>query len=354
MATKTADFSTGPRTESKRFWADVKRDAMDEARQLRVFEIAEAAHCHPESLRHVSAYAKHLVRVGKPEHAMKVLDKLVTKNENKFLDTERTRIGQRYDDVCCAFFSSGRFIDSIEAAEKMENVCPASAYFSKWMIIRANIGLGNTELAITQCIHYLKQFPNDAEVLKILGSQLLEYDDSEVATWKARDCFLKAIKQKDCDRKNVYYNLGLVYDRLENPKKAMYYYKKSLRFGETDYALESVGAHYKSDALVQIQNGDKVIYSNGNIIGTETYYVITNDDGDCILSSRKLKKAEQYFRKAIDINPYYAPAIDGVYNVMMNMGRFKEAKLFKETHIRQKYEHQEEMASNAGKSSSYF
>jgi len=133
-----------------------------------------------------------------------------------------------------------------------------------------------------------------------LGSELLR--DGKLA--QARDKLEKALKQ---DKKNALAHLtyGQLQQVVENPKSARIHFKKAIEL-EPDTA-----SHRNSYGvfLCQVKEYDAAEKQFGAAAANKFYETPEyswDNAGVCMLDSDQLDKAEDYLRKALQINPKFA------------------------------------------------
>ena len=140
---------------------------------------------------------------------------------------------------------------------------------------------------------------------------------------KAQSNFKKAIELKP-DYFKAFFNLGFIQQQLGELKNAETSYKKAIEL-KPDYAIAyfNLGTIFHTlDEYEEAKNNyTKAIESNSE------YFEAYNNLGVVFHTTRKLEEAETYLRKSIKLNPKFAESHNNLGFLLQDIGKLEEAEM---------------------------
>lgn len=196
---------------------------------------------------------------------------------------------------------------------------------------RLILGAGGLLAAVllTGCVSSGPQFPGDkvsmtqaSQYNTQLGIAYLQQGNRDLAMQKLQ----KAIKQNP-DNADAYVGLGLLYDSIGDTDKADDAYEKALDKAPDDPKVQNNYAvflcqHGKQQKSLKyfLQAAQNPLYSTPDAAYTNA--------GVCALQIPDRKIAEQYFRKALDVNPIFPDALYQMARLSYRQKKYMQARAF--------------------------
>jgi type IV pilus assembly protein PilF len=168
-----------------------------------------------------------------------------------------------------------------------------------------------------------EESPTEAASYNVqLGATYLSQGRLELA----KDKLDKALEQDD-ELAIAHTYSGLLYDRLDDPEKAAYHFRRSLRLDPDDpVALNLYGAF---------------LCRQGDAESAEEYFVAATKDplyrtpaaaftnaGVCLQRVGEYDRAEAYFRRALEVDPRYPDALWQMARLSQTQGPALQARAF--------------------------
>ncbi len=157
-----------------------------------------------------------------------------------------------------------------------------------------------------------------------LAAEYLRIGNYAAALSKAK----KAV-QKDPRNANAYLVLGLVYEKLGEPKNALDVYRRGVNVdGRDPYLLNAYGVLLcEQNQYQQSQRMFDRALSNPLY---DTPWVALTNAGHCALRAGEKDKATHYLLKALQANPKYAPALENMAQISYDQGKYLSARAYVE------------------------
>ncbi len=165
--------------------------------------------------------------------------------------------------------------------------------------------------------------PREAAMTNLrLGSEYLQRGDRETALEK----LTRAVEQ-DPELAPAHAYLGLTYEQLGQVDEADRHYRAAIRLARDDAGVQNMYAVYlcRRD---RIREADKYFMAAVAIPDYSTPETAYTNAGVCQLRLPDTAKAEQYFRKALDLNPRYADALWQMARLTHEAGRDFQTRAF--------------------------
>ena len=154
----------------------------------------------------------------------------------------------------------------------------------------------------------------DSQELMMKGADALAEDDMQ----KAEELFLLASKA-DSSNHLAFYNLGLLASDQERLDDARLYLEKALalKCNDADILTALGTVHLKAERDTEAE----ALFQKALEQGESD--VLYNNMGTIFFRRKDYKKAKEFFRRALDINPDYQPARENIalanfYLAMLN------------------------------------
>lgn len=144
----------------------------------------------------------------------------------------------------------------------------------------------------------------------------------------ARDKIEKALEQNPRTARTQMV-AGFVYDRLGDKRKAERHYDEAVRLAKGDPdIMNNAGAYFCR--IGQYKRGEELLLQAAASPLYRTPDVAYGNAGRCARSDGRAKDAEQYFRKALSINPKQADALLQMAEIAQGQGNGLQARAFLE------------------------
>jgi type IV pilus assembly protein PilF len=144
----------------------------------------------------------------------------------------------------------------------------------------------------------------------------------------ARDKIEKALQQNP-NTARTQMVAGFVYDRLGDKRKANGHYDKAVRLAKGDPdILNNAGAYFCR--IGQYKRGEELLLQAAASALYRTPDVAYGNAGRCARGDGRPKDAEQYFRKALSINPKQGDALWQMAEIAQGQGNGLQARAFLE------------------------
>jgi len=184
-------------------------------------------------------------------------------------------------------------------------------------------------LLLAGCISSGPQFPGDkvsmtqaSQYNTQLGMAYLQQGNRDLAMQKLQ----KAIKQNP-DNADAYVGLGLLYDSIGDTDKAQDAYEKALDKAPDDPDVQNNYAVFLCQHGKQRKSLKYFLEAAQNPLYSTPDAAYTNA-GVCASQIPDMKIAEQYFRKALDINPIFPGALYQMARVSYRQKKYLQARAF--------------------------
>jgi predicted O-linked N-acetylglucosamine transferase (SPINDLY family) len=176
---------------------------------------------------------------------------------------------------------------------------------------------GNMEEVESVCKKMLTIYPKSLMILNILGGSLNRQGKLQEAIYT----FTQAIKLKP-DYVDAYYNRGVAFQGLNQPKEAIKNYDKTIQL-KSDY----VNAYYNRGVALQelnqleeaVKNYDKAIEIKPD------FFDAYNNRGNIFKDVGKYQDAVKSYNKVIQLNPDYVEAYSNKGLILQSLGKLKDA-----------------------------
>ncbi|MGH8370936.1 MAG: type IV pilus biogenesis/stability protein PilW, partial [Gammaproteobacteria bacterium] len=179
------------------------------------------------------------------------------------------------------------------------------------------------------CVSSGSSFPGDKVSLKQaseyntqLGIAYLRQGDRNMAMQKLQ----KAIEQ-DSDNANAYLGLGLLYDSTGDTDKAQSSYEKAMDKAPDDPEVQNNYAVFLCQHGQQKKSEKYFLEAAQNPLYATPDAAFTNA-GVCASQIPDLQTAEQYFRKALEINPIFPGALYQMAQLSYQQKKYLQARAF--------------------------
>ncbi|HEX5339449.1 MAG TPA: type IV pilus biogenesis/stability protein PilW [Gammaproteobacteria bacterium] len=193
----------------------------------------------------------------------------------------------------------------------------------RWSSVIAASGL------LAGCVSSGPSFPGDkvsmtqaSEYNTQLGVAYLRQGDRDLAMQKLQ----KAIEQNP-DNADAYLGLGLLYDTIGDPDRAEKNYRTALDKAPDDPEVQNNYAVFLCQHGKQKQSLEYFLEAGQNPLYSTPDAAYTNA-GVCASQIPDVKSAEQYFRKALDINPIYPSALYQMAQLSYQQKKYLQARAF--------------------------
>lgn len=144
----------------------------------------------------------------------------------------------------------------------------------------------------------------------------------------ARDKIEKALQQNPKTARTQMV-AGFVYDRLGEKRKAKAYYDQAIKLAKGDpEVLNNAGAYFCRNG--EYKRGEELLLQAANSALYRTPDVAYSNAGRCARGDGRPKEAEQYFRKALSVNPKQGEALWQMAEIAQGQGNGLQARAFLE------------------------
>jgi type IV pilus assembly protein PilF len=179
------------------------------------------------------------------------------------------------------------------------------------------------------CVSSTPSFPGDKVSMKQaseyntqLGVAYLQQGNRDLAMQKLQ----KALEQNP-DNANAYLGLGLLYDSIGDTGKAQNSYEKALDKAPDDPDVQNNYAVFLCQHGQQKKSEKYFLAAAQNALYATPDAAYTNA-GVCASQIPDMKTAEQYFRKALDINPIFPGALYQMAQLSYQQKKYLQARAF--------------------------
>ncbi|MGH8373267.1 MAG: type IV pilus biogenesis/stability protein PilW [Gammaproteobacteria bacterium] len=179
------------------------------------------------------------------------------------------------------------------------------------------------------CVSSTPSFPGDKVSMKQaseyntqLGVAYLQQGNRDLAMQKLQ----KALEQNP-DNANAYLGLGLLYDSIGDTGKAQSSYEKALDKAPDDPDVQNNYAVFLCQHGQQKKSEKYFLAAARNALYATPDAAYTNA-GVCASQIPDMKTAEQYFRKALDINPIFPGALYQMAQLSYQQKKYLQARAF--------------------------
>ncbi|HET7396182.1 MAG TPA: type IV pilus biogenesis/stability protein PilW [Gammaproteobacteria bacterium] len=155
-----------------------------------------------------------------------------------------------------------------------------------------------------------------------LGVAYLQQGNRDLAMQKLQ----KALEQNP-DNANAYLGLGLLYDSIGDTNKAENSYEKALDKAPDDPDVQNNYAVFLCQHGQQKKSEKYFLEAAQNALYATPDAAYTNA-GVCASQIPDMKTAEQYFRKALDINPIFPSALYQMAQISYQQKKYLQARAF--------------------------
>ncbi len=144
----------------------------------------------------------------------------------------------------------------------------------------------------------------------------------------ARDKIEKALAQ-NANTARTQMVAGFVYDRLGDKRKAKHHYDQAVKLAKGDPdVMNNAGAYFCR--VGEYKRGEQLLLQAAGSALYRTPDVAYGNAGRCARSDGRPKDAEQYFRKALKINPKQGDALWQMAEIAQGQGNGLQARAFLE------------------------
>lgn len=155
-----------------------------------------------------------------------------------------------------------------------------------------------------------------------MGVRYMEIGDLKVA----KESLEKALYW-DSGNAEVQDALAVLYERIQEPENADSHYRASLRIDSENPQVENNYGRFLCEQG-QFEEGLRYLESAVNRpLNNRKWFALTNA-GRCLLKEGDKRKAEGYFREALQLQEDYAPALLEMLKMTYRNGQYLSAKAF--------------------------
>ena len=172
------------------------------------------------------------------------------------------------------------------------------------------------------------QSARDLELAADANTQLALAYMKEGDLASAREKIDKALQQHPRNAKTQM-AAGFIYDRLKDERKARGHFEQAVRLGEGDPEVLNNAAVFLC-RTGDYERGERYLLEAAASPLYRTPAVAYANAGRCARANQRSKDAEQYFRKAIEVNPRQTDALLQMAEICVGDGRAMQARAFLE------------------------
>ena len=143
---------------------------------------------------------------------------------------------------------------------------------------------------------------------------------------------LKLALELDPKMANAHFTLALTYEQLQNDRLAEEHYREAVRVGPNNYDARNAYAVY----LCRQEKYDEAVKQIDRALKIEEYdsrYVMLTNAGACMTRKPDYEKAEEYFRKALQLRPTYAEALVQMAAMKFKTEEYLSARAFLQRYL---------------------
>ena len=154
----------------------------------------------------------------------------------------------------------------------------------------------------------------------------------EMGMLKEAEDKLQQAEQLDSNNVDVQDALAVLNERLEQPDEAEYHYRKALELNPASISTLNNYGRFLCNAG-QYQQGFKLLEQALSMPLNNRKWIAQTNIGLCYLKQGEKKLAEQAFRRALQDNPQYAPALAEMQKISYDDRNYLSARAFLQRYL---------------------
>ncbi len=181
-------------------------------------------------------------------------------------------------------------------------------------------------LSVTACVSDSPSSATSSEEKAItyleMGVRYMEIGELKVA----KENLEKALDE-DSGNAEVHNAAAVLYERIRDPEAASSHYQTSLRLDADNPQIQNNYGRFLCEQG-QFEEGMQYLESAVNMpLNSRPWFALTNA-GRCLLKRGDKRKAEQYFRQALQLQNDYPPALLEMLKLTYRSGQYLSAQAF--------------------------
>lgn len=160
-----------------------------------------------------------------------------------------------------------------------------------------------------------------------MGVRYLEMNMLEVAKEK-----LETAYTLDSRNPEILNALAIYYERMKNDDEAADYYESAINKAPDNYSIKNNYGRFLCERNRQEKGLSLLQESLDSPLNKRPWLALTNI-GICRLQQKDVTQAEDHFRRALQANPEYPPALQEMMKISYNKQQYMSARAFLERYL---------------------
>jgi type IV pilus assembly protein PilF len=160
-----------------------------------------------------------------------------------------------------------------------------------------------------------------------MGVRYLELDKLEPAKEN-----LEKAEHLDSSNPDIYFALGGFYERIKDYTKAQQYYELAARKAPDNFSIKTNLGRFLCDRG-DLNRGQALLQEAIAIPMNTSQWFALSGLGLCYLMQKDLVRAEEYFRKALNLNANYGPALMEMQKISYENHQYMSSRAFMERYL---------------------